>query len=141
MSTLDPGHPLQLVTRRSGRPLRDVTTGYVARASRCYGGDPLPFSRGVMSVVRQMSLALACTATPRELRDALLWVFVQGLAESEGRSGLWWAGVSAVIGDLELALLGWGEEHVADRWAAQAFLAAAESLSEWAVDECVQCHR
>lgn len=95
-----------------------------------------------MSVVRRMSLALACSATPRELRDALLWVFVQGLAESEGRSGLRWAGVSAVVGDLELALLGWGDEHVVDRWAAQAFLTAAESHSECVlVDAFVPCDR
>jgi hypothetical protein len=40
-----------------------------------------------------------------------------------------------VIGDLELALLGWGDEYVIDVWSALAFQSAAETLS--GAESCV----
>ncbi|MDF9875472.1 hypothetical protein [Cellulosimicrobium cellulans] len=111
------------------RTLRQATAAYVLRARRRHGDGAGPYSRGVMSVVDSMSTALHSAETGQELRRALVWVFVDGLARSEARSGSWWAGAAAVIGDLELALHGWGDEHVIDVWSALAFQSAAEALS------------
>lgn len=117
------------------RTLRQATAAYVLRARRRHGDGSEPYSRGVMSVVDLMSASLHSAETDQELRRALVWVFVDGLARSEARSGPWWAGAAAVIGDLELALLGWSDEHVIDVWSALAFQSAADTLS--GVEGCV----
>lgn len=81
-----------------------------------------------MGVVRLMEAALASSGSPEELRDELLNVFILALAESDGHSGRWWTGARLVIGDIELALLGWGGP-VPSPFAAMAFEAAAHTLT------------
>lgn len=109
--------------------LRDAVAQY-ADVARCrYGDTGGEFSRGALTVVRDVEHVLRETSRDDLLQDVLLLVVSDAETRSAERTTSYWAGVAGIARDLDLALAGWPTNGLPDAWSALAFTAATDGLA------------